>query len=655
VTAAAALLLVVSIGALATTGLRAATWIGSNGLERAVVAAVLAAAAASLEALGLGLFGLGGSALALAGAAVVSWGVVRALLPAPAPRVRSELREWCLEAGPLERAAVGGVGGLAVAVAAIVLHRPQPGVDGITDHIAVAVAFVQGGHTGSLVAINHVLPVASYPLSNEVLLSWLTGISRGFAALTLWTPVLVLLLIAAGWLGLRRLAVPAWLRALALAALICGPLLVVALPQPSTDIPALTWLVCAVVLCAAAAERPALLAVAIIALGLAIGTKTTAATLGVPVLGWSIWRCRASLRPVWPLLAAAVLGAVGVGGVWYLRNWGQHSSPLWPFSSAAGGDPIPLGIQVADHTMLERFRQTLLDHVGDYVSLLSGSLVLIVAGVLVPLAARRRRTLIASGAVLLGALVWANAPVTGYPDIPLLAFGVRSSVRYLLPVFAAGSLALALTASDRSVARPVRCAAIAGLVAALVWGLITDARNSFYLPLDSWLVPGLIVGCAGGYWAGPWLARRVRVTLMAPLVALLAVAALAGGASGFGTRHGLVSSEVDTSFEAYLNALPVYRDGSAPVAASPFTPAFLAGDRLRHKVTLIGSAESCASVRARAARGWVVVELTPHIPIPGHPGQELYPRGTAPGCLAAERPLLAAGLFRVYGPATTGP
>src|SRR5204863_251929 len=163
---------------------------------------------------------------------VVTWGLGRAVLPAPAPRVGSELREWWLTGGPAQRAAVGGAGGLGLAVAAVVLHRPQPGVDGITDHIAVAVAFVQGGHTGPAV------------------------------------------------------------------------------------------------------------------------------TLGLPVLVFSLWRCRARLVDVWPLLGVALVAAVGVGGVWYLRNWGQHSSPLWPFSSAAGGDPIPLGIQVADHTMLERFRQT---------------------------------------------------------------------------------------------------------------------------------------------------------------------------------------------------------------------------------------------------------------------------------------------------------
>ena len=46
-----------------------------------------------------------------------------------------------------------------------------------------------GGSTysGAVLRAYYQLPVGNYPLTNEVLMSWMTGISHGFAALTLWT------------------------------------------------------------------------------------------------------------------------------------------------------------------------------------------------------------------------------------------------------------------------------------------------------------------------------------------------------------------------------------------------------------------------------------------------------------------------------------
>src|SRR5205807_5231542 len=97
--------------------------------------------------------------------------------------------------------------GGALAFVAILLHRPEPGYDGITYHIPEVAGFVQGGHPGAVLRAYYQLPVGNYPLTNEVLMSWMTGVSHGFASLTLWTPLSALLLLAAGWLGLRRLGV----------------------------------------------------------------------------------------------------------------------------------------------------------------------------------------------------------------------------------------------------------------------------------------------------------------------------------------------------------------------------------------------------------------------------------------------------------------
>src|SRR5207244_244732 len=163
----------------------------------AVTCAVLVCATAVLEALALGLAGLGGSPAALTGGAVLTWLLTRRVTPDPAVSVERELLAWwaLLPRGP--RVAIGALAG------------------------------------------------ALLPLS-AVLMS------------------------AAGWLGLRRLEVAPLIRTLALAALVLGPLLIVALPQPGTDVPALTWLICCAALAATSRERPALLVPAILALGLAV-------------------------------------------------------------------------------------------------------------------------------------------------------------------------------------------------------------------------------------------------------------------------------------------------------------------------------------------------------------------------------------------------
>ncbi|MDX6659394.1 MAG: hypothetical protein QOJ55_216, partial [Solirubrobacteraceae bacterium] len=72
-----------SVVALGAAGLRVAATMAPRGLARAVAAAVLAAGAALVESLGLGLVGLGGSTVALAAAAWGTWLAVRVAVPAP--------------------------------------------------------------------------------------------------------------------------------------------------------------------------------------------------------------------------------------------------------------------------------------------------------------------------------------------------------------------------------------------------------------------------------------------------------------------------------------------------------------------------------------------------------------------------------------------
>lgn len=657
------LLLVIAVLALGGAGLRVASLLAPSGLERVVSWVVLAAAAAIIEALALGLLGLGGSAAALTAVPVAAWVAARRWLPVPSVSPGSELGSWWARLGTVQRAGIGAVAGGFVALAAILLHRPQPGYDGITYHIPEAVGFVQGGHPGAVLRAYYGLPVGNYPLTNEVLLGWMTGISRGFAALTLWTPLCAVLVALAGWLGLRRLGVARPVRALSLAALLLGPLVVQAVSQPGTDLPALAWLTCCAAMCVSAVERPVLLAVAVVALGLAVGTKTTPAVLGLIVLGAGLWAARRRLRAVeWPLVAG--LGVAGLaGGVWYFRNLFTHGSPLWPFVAAPWGDPVPARLKLVDHTMIERLRVTLLDHFHAYISGVSGSTLLLAGGVLVSLLAlapglapdarvARRRLLLAAGVVALGTLVWADAPVTGLPDIPALGVAAGTAVRYLMPVFAAGALALALAATvGPRWGRPLAVAALAG---ALIWGLRSDQDHSFFLPFTSWLWTGVVVGAVVSAVApvvapGGRLARLGR-TVVGATFAVAALVALSIGSSGFLARHALVATEWDAGAAAFLSSRAGFGSGHEPVASAPVAIGPEAGDRLSHRISLIGESEACSSVRARAARGWVVVRLVTPLPIPGHPGLVFPPRGSAQTCLAPLRAQFDDGAYRVYGP-----
>ena len=70
-----------AIAALLGAGWRVAARTGSTGLERAMATAVLAGAAAVIEALALGLVGLGSSPVMLPLAAGPTWWVARRNLP----------------------------------------------------------------------------------------------------------------------------------------------------------------------------------------------------------------------------------------------------------------------------------------------------------------------------------------------------------------------------------------------------------------------------------------------------------------------------------------------------------------------------------------------------------------------------------------------
>ena len=382
-----------------------------------------------------------------------------------------------------------------LALAAIQLHRPQLGQDAITYHLADVVGWIQSGHTGRVQTEFYGLPVGNYPVTQEVLLAWATGISHGFSAALIITVAALPLLLGAGWLGLGELGIPRPLRVLALAALALVPLIVQAWVQPGTDLSAMTWLALCGALCLAARRHPGLLAAAVVAAGLAVGTKTTVLSYAVVMLAVTAWFRRAELRSRRRPLAAAAALAVVTGLVWYLRNWIEHGSPLWPFSSFPGGDPRPATINFLSTSLLDSLRPTLLDNLHGYVSGISGGVILILIGILAVLPGlvlRRRRLLLAGLVVLAGTLEYSVGPVTGLPPREdVLVAAVGSTLRYLMPVFAAGAVALALAASDSN--RLLAGAGLLALAGATVWGLVSDIPDGFFLPFDYWLWPGIAI------------------------------------------------------------------------------------------------------------------------------------------------------------------
>src|SRR5436190_5124344 len=287
--------LAAAVGALAAAGWRVGP---GSGLARLVAAVVLAAAAAVAEALLLGLFGVGGSSVALVAAAGVTWAVARAFVPARGLSPWGELLAW---ARGLDRVAAflfGSFAGAACAWTAWLFLHPALGHDMVLYHLPEAIQWVHGGQPGAVDKVISSVPVGSYPLTHEVLLEWGLAIGRSFVWAVLVTALMPVLFVAAGWLGLRALGIDRIVRAVAVAAIVATPAVLASQSGgASLDPAALAWLVSCGALCACAvAQRdPALVAPAVVAAGLAIGTKTTAAPLSLTVLVAAAWLLRRAL------------------------------------------------------------------------------------------------------------------------------------------------------------------------------------------------------------------------------------------------------------------------------------------------------------------------------------------------------------------------
>ena len=459
--------------ALGGAALRMVSPVAPDGLVRLVAAAVTGVALAVGEALALGLVSLGGSAPALVAAAVLTWAAAWRWLPRPEVSLRSELAAWWAERSMGERIAACTLAGAALAWLVWQLRHPSIGFDSSLYHYPFVAGWIDNGRPGTGLDMSYDIPYGSYPLTDEVAITWGAAISRSWVPLALWNPLLMLLLATAGWVTLRNLAVSRPAAGLATATLVTAPLMVRQLNEAQTDLPALAWLVCTAALVTSARRRPEALAVALLAAGLAIGTKPSTGPMVVAVLAIGAWQARDRLRPLAPWLALGLGGAVVVGGVWYLRNIVEHGSPVWPFAVGPFGDPPPRFLGLVDQSFLQRPRTTLDGRLDEYFGRLGGTWLLLAAslpalavGVFAPrLAGGARRALIVSSALALaGALVWSTAWGTGLPTSTELTFAEGfpiSSLRYMLPALAAGALAVALatrarTSRPRAGLRPAR-------------------------------------------------------------------------------------------------------------------------------------------------------------------------------------------------------
>jgi hypothetical protein len=636
-------LLGLSVAALAGAAVRAASPLSPGGLPRAIVAMTFAAAAAVAEALALGLVSLSGSWAALTAAAIATWLAARVLLPRPATGVAGELAGWWDDRSPAGRAAAGALAGAAGAWAAWQLRNPAIGFDAIHYHLPEIVAWLDSGRAGSVENLIPALPTGNYPITAEVTVAWAMGISRSFVPFALWPWAALGLIVASGWTGLRAVGVPRLPAALAIGALCTNPWLLAWQSNGSmTDPPALAWLVTCAALCALARERPVLLGPAVLAAGLAVGTKTTALPLALLVLAVGLWSARRHLGALRVPLAAGLAAALAVGGVWYLRNLIDHGSPFWPIVATPWGDPVPRSVTLVETSFLDRPGVTI-DRIGDaYLERFGGGLALLAGGLIAPLLAWRRRVLAAGAATAAALVVWANAPVTGVPPTPGLEETIFSTTRYLLPAVAAGALALALAAGARRRASPLALVVLAAVI-------VVNVVQTFDLGFPTVprpLVPlvGAAIGAAAAVAAGALPQMRIPGSLAAPAGALavaLAAALLAIPASDYVERHGEVTRFLTSPAVHWLATQPDYRDGDARVAISPAPVGPLAGSDLAHGVDVFGPREPCHAIAARARTQWLVVY--------GGPLGGAVPADVR-RCLGGRRPSFDNRLFAIYRP-----
>lgn len=628
---------VLAVIALAGASGRIARRFGARGLEIVLAGAAVFGTLAVLEWLALGVVGLGASSLALLLASGVTWVAARLVRPAAQTSLWGAFSEWSRAQPAAVVASLGGVAGAGLAFFVWALRYPALGVDGILYHLPESIGWLHGPAPGSVQQFFYGLPVGNYPLVTEVLQGWGFCLSRSWVPATLLMAFVSALFVLGGWVGLRALEVPALARGLAIASVVLSPLVLGLVNFPGTDTPAAAWLtVCGALVACAVRREPLLMAPALLAGGLAVGSKTTTLPLALLALALGFLATR-RVRPDWRTLALPVAGALVVGGLWYVRNLIEHGSPFWPLVATSWGDPVPPVITRFSASLLDRPRYTLSGNLAEYAKLVAGGLVLLAAVVVSPLFARSRAVWAAAGVAFVSVLLWANAPLTGRSTDPVFQSIASGTTRYLLPALCAAALVPALAARRAGVSRWL---ALALLGAAAIWSLLETANDGF--PTVPSLGPPLLGGLLG---VGAALAYsrftmpRVPRALWAPIV-LVAALVLSQAAGGFLGRFARTVPEYAPALAAF-DARPGYRDRDTKVSMAPVLFAPLAGARMQHDVELMPVDISCAEVEQRVRTGYVVIVTSVSEFSTGVP----YNAGR---CLAGRQPAFRAGQFTVY-------
>ena len=235
-------------------------------MERVLATVSFAGGIAVLEELALGLVGAGGSPWAPAAAAAATWVIALAALPRPQEGALEDVSRWWSGLSPGARAGLGALAGAVTAIAAAILYRPAIGFDNSLYRYVEPLAWVHNGHPGSIVRLSYDYPFGSYPLTNEVLLTWGTATARSFAPMELWVLGPLVLLGLALWLTARLLRIPP-VAAGAIVAFVLGLSWLARVSEATNDAASLAWAVSAVGLALASAHRPRLLAPALVAGG----------------------------------------------------------------------------------------------------------------------------------------------------------------------------------------------------------------------------------------------------------------------------------------------------------------------------------------------------------------------------------------------------
>jgi len=369
------------------------------------------------------------------------------------------------------------------------------------------------------------------------------------------------LLLLGGWcIGARR-----GMGHVSVAAMAVGvglPILTATQPgQASSDIACAALFVAAVALLLWSDLRPAPVAVAGLAGGMALSTKiTVAAALAVLFIGVLAITLRRGRRVAAGLWTIAFLGS---GSFWFIRDWVQTGNPLPWFELHLG--PIQFERQIAPssaslaHDILDphAWRVLYLDGIWQGLGRAWPVVVLVLVGAMVGLLRwRAPATHKLVGIVLLaGAVGYVVTPLTG-------GFGFVYNLRYLSPILLVAFASVALLIPANARARAVALSASAVLV---VVGTTMPNREL----VDAWpagdVVPAVVAVAV--VVALVFAARTWRVVVVGPAIVVVALAAF-----WLAERHyldhryvadGLDSQPVDAFFRDVRNARVVVFGGDA--------------------------------------------------------------------------------------------